>query len=126
MLTAIAAFAETFVNPLAPVLTLGMALVLPSRWQVRLVAGAAGCVFATLANLDLGPADLAMAMLGGALALLLHAEIALHLILPGLRWVRHCVVTTWELAWLVFAMFGRLWARPRPQAPAPREKDGAP
>ena len=105
MLTAIAAFAEAFTNPLAPLLALGAAL---------------------LAGLDDGFGEPPLAMVGAVLALLLHTEIALHLILPGLRWLRHCVVTAWDLAWLVLAMMSRLLPRPRSHGPAPPEKDRAP
>lgn len=126
MLTAIAAFAEAFVNPLAPLLVLGAALLVPRRWLLRMAAGAVGCVLALLANLEEGAGELSVAMLGATVALLLHTEIALHLILPGLRWLRHCVATAWELTWLVFAMVGRLWSRPRPHGSAPPEKDRAP
>ena len=83
-------------------------------------------MLALLASLDDGTGELPLAMVGAVLALLLHAEIALHLILPGLRWLRHCVVTAWELAWLVLAMMGRLLSRPRSRSPAPPEKDRAP
>ena len=74
-----------------------------------------------------GDAELPLAMVGGALAFLLHAEIALHLILPGLRWLWRCMTTGWELAWLVLAMLGRLWPpRSRPGGGAPPEKDRTP
>ena len=126
MLTAIAAFAETFTNPLAPVLALGAALLVPYGWLARLVAGMAGCLLALLAGLDDGFGEPPLAMVGAVLALLLHTEIALHLILPGLRWLRHCVVTAWDLAWLVLAMMSRLLPRPRSHGPAPPEKDRAP
>ena len=69
-----------------------------------------------------GRASSLLAMLGAVLALLLHTEIALHLILPMLRWLRHCVATTWELGWLMLAMMSRLWVRSPPRAPsAPRQ-----
>lgn len=123
MLTAIAAFAEAFVNPLAPLLVLAAALFVPRRWLVRAIAAAVGCVLAILANLELGPGELILAMLGAVLALLLHTEIALHLILPMLRWLRHCVTTTWELGWLMLAMMSRLRVRSPPRAPLPPDKD---
>lgn len=126
MLTAIAAFAEAFVNPVAPLLVLAAALLLPHRWLVRGLAGLLGCGLAFLAYLDERATVLPLALLGGALALLLHAEIALHLIVPVLRWLHHCVVTAWELAWLVRAMLGRLWWRARPSSPLPPGKDGTP
>ena len=126
MLTAIAAFAEAFTNPLAPLLALGAALLVPYGWLARLVAGMAGCLLALLAGLDDGFGEPPLAMVGAVLALLLHTEIALHLILPGLRWLRHCVVTAWDLAWLMLAMMSRLLPRPRSHSPAPPEKDRAP
>jgi hypothetical protein len=126
LLTAIAAFAEAFANPLAPVLALGAALLVPNRRLLRIVAGAAGVLLAFVAHIEDGPGDRALAMLGAASALLLHTEIALHLILPGLRWLWRCVATAWELAWLVLVMMGRLWARPRRHGPGSPEKDRAP
>jgi hypothetical protein len=126
LLTAVAAFAEAFVNPVAPLLALTAALFVPRPWLVRGLAALVGSVLAVLAHLDEPATVMPMAMLGGSLALLLHAEIALHLILPVLRWLRHCVVTAWELLWLARAVLGRLWLRARPGGSLPPEKDGAP
>jgi hypothetical protein len=123
LLTAIAAFAEAFVNPLAPLLVLAAALFLRRRWLVHAIAAVVGCLLGILANLELGPGDLVLAMLGAILALLLHTEIALYLVLPALRWLRHCAATTWELGWLMLAMMSRLWARSPPQIPSPPDKD---
>ncbi len=126
MLTAVAAFAEAFVNPMSPLLILTAAMLVPQPSLVRCLAAALGCGLGLLAYLDDRAGPLPLAMLGGAAALLLHAEIALHLILPVLRWLRHCVVTTWELAWLAITMVRRLWVRDRPGSPLPPEKDGMP
>lgn len=126
MITAIAAFAEAFINPLAPLLALGTASFVHSQWLLRLVAALAGCLLALMAHFGAGFAELSLSMLGAALALLLHAEIALHLILPGLRWLRRCAATAWQLAGLVLAMTSRLWPRPRPDGPAPPRKDRTP
>ncbi len=123
MLTAIAAFAEAFVNPLAPALMLGAALLVPARWQVRVAAVGLGGLLALPARLGVGYGELSLAMLGAMLALLLHAEIALHLVLPFLRWIRNCAVAAWELAWLVLTMLRRLWHRPALGRSPPPGKD---
>ena len=83
-------------------------------------------MLAVLTNHEEGANELILSMLGAALALLLHAEIALQLTLPGLRWLLRCVATGWELAWLVLAMMGRLLSRARRPAAAPPEKDRVP
>jgi hypothetical protein len=126
VLTAIAAFAEAFTNPLAPLLVLGIALLVGKPWLVRALAVGAACVLALVAHLDHTGGEFVLAMLGAAAALLLHAEILLHLILPGLRWLWRCLVTASELAWLMLAMLRTLWHRPRPRAPSPPKKDRTP
>lgn len=126
VLTAIAAFAEAFVNPLAPLLALGAAFLVANRWRVRAILAGAGCLVPLAGHLDQGVVPLALAMLGAATAFLLHAEIALHLIVPVLRWSWRCLVTAWELAWLTLAMFRSLMYRARPRRPAPPEKDRTP
>jgi hypothetical protein len=132
LLTAIAAFAEAFVNPLAPAVALALALLLPGRGGlVRLAAGGAGCVLGSAAHLGEGLGVLLLSALGGAAALLLHAEIALHLIAPLLRWLRHCLVTGWELVGLAAAALLRLLrgpgeagrAPPPPPSPSPPGED---
>ena len=126
MLTTVAAFAEAFVNPAMPLLILAAALLMPHAWLVRCLAVTLGFGLGLLAWLGERASVLPLAMLGATLALLLHAEIALHLIVPTLRWLRRCVVTTWELLGLVRTMLGRLWPRPRPDGPAPPGKDETP
>jgi hypothetical protein len=123
LLTAVAAFAEAFVNPAVALLVLLAALGLPRAWQVRCLAAILGCGLGLLAWLGERASVLPLAMLGGALALLLHAEIALHLLAPALRWLARCVVTAWELLGLLRAMLARLWPRPRPEPPEPPGPD---
>ena len=126
MLTVTAAFAEAFVNPLAPLLALGAGALLPTRWQARLAAAAAGAALGLPGHLAAGAAEAVLSAVGAALALLLHAEIALHLLLPFLRWVRHCIVTALELAALTRAILVRLVTRrARHRDSGPRE-DRAP
>jgi hypothetical protein len=126
VLTAIAAFAEAFVNPLAPLLALGAALVVANHWRVRAILAGAGCLVPLAGHLDEGFAVLAPAMLGAAAAFLLHAEIALHLVFPVLRWTWRCLVTAWELVWLTLAIFRSLLHRAHPRRPQPPEKDRTP
>jgi hypothetical protein len=121
VLTAIAAFAEAFVNPVAPLLALGIALLVARTWLVRVLAAGVGCVLPVAAHLEHAGVELVLAMLGAASALLLHAEIALHLVLPAIRWAWRCLVTTWELALLMLAMLRRLWPPTHRQPPAPPE-----
>jgi hypothetical protein len=122
LLTAIAAFAEAFVNPLAPILAFALAVLVQRPAYVRLMAGACGALLSAFADLHSGPVDLGLALTGGAAALLLHAEIVLHLILPLLRWVRRCLVAAWELTWLVLSVMSRLIRRGEPGSPSNDEE----
>ena len=90
MLTAIAAFAEAFVNPLAPILALVSALMIRRPAVVRIGAALAGGLTGVPGHLGEVPLHLLWSMLGAAAAWLLHAEIALHLIAPLLRWMARC------------------------------------
>ena len=125
VLTAIAAFAEAFVNPVAPLLVLGAALLVANPWLVRAWAAVIGGLMPLASRLGEDGTELALAMLGAAAAALLHAEIALHLIVPVLRWTGRCLVTAWELGWLMLAMLHTLWRSLRRQPPAPPGKDGS-
>ncbi len=123
MLTAIAAFAEAFVTPIAPLLALAIALLVPTAWLARVLIAAAGALLPLAAHVEHSGAELVLTMLGAAVALLLHAEIVLDLVLPILRWLRRCLVAAWELAWLMLAMMHGLYRRPRGRRPAPPGKD---
>ena len=116
MLTAIAAFAEAFTNPLAPLLVLGLALLVARPWLVRALAVGAGCVL-SLAGPPRARAggELVLSMLGAAAALLLHAEIAAA---PDPARAALAVALSWSppgsWAWLMLApMLRTLWHRPR-------------
>jgi hypothetical protein len=127
VLTAIAAFSEAFVNPIVPLLTLALASLVARRWLVRALAAAAGCAGALATHLGDPAGALALETAGSAAAWLLHGEIALHLVLPALRWLYRFVTTAWELAWLMLAMLrGLLWRRHRQDPPGPTEKDRTP
>jgi hypothetical protein len=98
LLTAVAAFAEAFGNPIAPALVLCLALLVPRAGWVRVAAAALGCAmavptlpFATTA------AEAALTLAGAVAALLLYAEVMLHLVLPCFRFGWRCAVTAWEL-----------------------------
>ena len=86
MFTAPAAFAEAFGNPLAPALVLCLALLLTKPWHLRSGAAALGCLaalpelaFATSAT------EVALGLLGAVVAMLLYAEVMLHLVLDTLN-----------------------------------------
>jgi hypothetical protein len=111
LLNAIAAFAETFVNPLAPILAFAAALVLHRAAAVRLTAAAIGGAMALLVQPGLAPAELGLSVAGAAAAMLLHAEIMVHLAVPFLRWCLRCLRSAWELARLALAVLLRLPAR---------------
>ena len=108
MLTAVGAFAEAFVNPLVPALMLALALWLRHRpGTVRLVALLAGGLSGAIGHVLGVLGEAAWSMLGSAAAWLLHAEIALHLIAPVVRWGWRCLTTVWEITALAFAVARR-------------------
>ena len=126
MFTALAAFAEAFGNPIAPALVLCLALVLARPWHLRLAAAGLGCV-AALPDLHRTATtpELALTVLGAVLALVLYAELMLHLVMPGLHFAWRCVLATWELAGLlVGALLGRQRRLPTaaPEAKPPQER----
>ena len=118
MLTAIAAFAEAFVNPLAPILALVSALMVPRPPVIRVGAALAGALTGLPGHLGEVPPQLLWSMLGAAAAWLLHAEIALHLIAPLLRWTARCVQAGWEITWLALVV-ARRYLREAPSEPDP-------
>jgi hypothetical protein len=127
LLTAIAAFAETFANPLAPVLVLCFALLLTSPALLRLVAAGLGSVLA-LPHVTGGPADeIALAMVGSTTALLLYAELMLFFVLPALRLGKRCVYAAWDLAaWIASMLLHRLRRSPAvPSAAVERDEPPA-
>lgn len=101
MFTALAAFADAFGNPMAPAIVLALALLLTRPLQLRIAAVVLGCLSAlpTLA-ITTSAAELALALLGGIVALLLYAELMLHLVLPGLRFAGRCVLAVGSLSLL--------------------------
>jgi hypothetical protein len=118
LLTAIAAFAEAFVNPVAPILMLVSALTIRRQAAVRVVAVLVGILTGLPGHLDEAPLHILLSMLGAAAAWLLHAEIALHLIAPLLRWAARCVQAGWEIALLALAV-ARRYLRKAPSTPGP-------
>lgn len=121
MLTAIAAFAEAFVNPLTPLLVVGVALLSRRAVLVRAVAVLAGGVMGTVGHLLDVTSELPWSVLGAVAAWLLHAEIALHLVAPAVRWLVRCVLSLWEITWLAFAVARRYLRGGRPDAGPPPE-----
>lgn len=107
MLTAIGAFAEAFVTPFVPVLVLALALWVRRPAIVRLVALVAGGLAGVMGHALGVLGEVVGAALGSAAAWLLHAEIALHLIAPVLRWCWRCLTTFWEITTLAFAVARR-------------------
>lgn len=101
MFTALAAFAEAFGNPLAPALVLCAALLLTNPWHLRAAATALGCLSA-LPELALATSatEVALGLLGASIALVLYAEVMLHLVLPCLRLAWRCALAAWALAGL--------------------------
>jgi hypothetical protein len=100
--TALTAFAEAFGNPLAPVLVLCLALLLTNPWHLRSAAAALGCLSA-LPELTFAPSVTAVALglFGAIIALVLYAEVMLHLVLPCLRFAWRCTQALWALTGLV-------------------------
>jgi hypothetical protein len=121
LLTATAAFAEAFGNPIAPALVLCLALLLPRPRWVRAAAAALGCAMAVPTLLPAATAaEAALALAGAVAALLLYAEVALHLVLPCFRFGWRCAVTAWELCRLVAGFLFRAGGGPAgggPDAP---------
>jgi hypothetical protein len=100
LITAIGAFAEAFTNPVALAIVMALAFLLRPPWQLRLGASVLGALLALLSLLpvSLPPAESALLLLGSIAAMLLYAEVALHLVLPACRLARRLVLTAWELA----------------------------
>lgn len=98
MFTALAAFAEAFGNPLAPALVLCLALLLTKPWHLRSGAAALGCL-AALPELAFATsaAEVVLGLLGAIVAMLLYAEVMLHLVLPCLRFAWRCALAVWAL-----------------------------
>jgi len=107
LLTAIGAFAEAFVNPVVPAFALALALWIRRPAIVRLTALLAGGL-SSLAGQALGVhGETVWPALGTAAAWLLHAEIALHLVVPVLRWCWRCFAAVWEIVALAFVVARR-------------------
>lgn len=119
MLTAVAAFAEAFVNPFTPLLVVGLALLTRRAVLVRTAAVLAGSVMGVIGHLLDVTSELVWSVLGAVAAWLLHAEIALHLVAPALRWTARCVLSMWEIAWLTFAVARRYLPGGRPGSGRP-------
>lgn len=107
MLTAIGAFAEAFVNPVVPALALALALWVRRPKVVRLTALLAGGLSGLVGQALGVHGETAWPALGTAAAWLLHAEIALHLVAPALRWCWRCLTTLWEIATLALGVARR-------------------
>lgn len=88
-ITAIAAFAATFVNPIAGGMIVALAFLLPAAWGLRVAAASIGAGLA-LIELPAAPPilEVAATLSGAVLASLLWAELALHFVLPGCRLVK--------------------------------------
>lgn len=119
MLTAIAAFAEAFANPISPLLVLGLALLTRRAGLVRMVAALAGAATGIVGHLLDVTSDLVWSVIGATAAWLLHAEIVLHLVAPALRWAARCVLDLCEIAWLTFAVARRYLHRGPPGSGRP-------
>lgn len=124
MLTAIAAFAEAFANPLAPALVLGLALLRVRPAMLRLASAGLGGVLA-LPHLAAGT-EIAPGLAGSIAAMLLYAELTLHFVLPAFRFVRRCLVVTWELTVIVTMMLSHLRRRSRLLPPVSGDKPPPP
>ena len=121
MLTAVAAFAEAFVNPLTPLLVVGLVLLIRRAALVRAAALLVGGVVGVVGHLLDVTSELAWSVLGAVAAWLLHAEIAIHLVAPALRWLLRCVLSLCEITWLAFAVAHRYLRGGRPDAGRPPE-----
>ena len=127
MLTAVAAFAESFANPLAPVLVLGLALLLTSANALRLAAAVVGGLLA-LPHLPLAStAEVAWLLLGSIAAPLLYVELTLHFVMPGLRFAKRCLVVARELIGITAMMLPQLRRRalrrrPGDEPPTPEDQ----
>jgi hypothetical protein len=135
LLTAVAAFAEAFGNPVAPALVLCLAILVPRPGWVRAAAAALGCALAVPALLlATTAAEAALTLAGAVAALLLYAEVTLHLVLPCLRFGWRCAVAAWELCRLLVGFLFRAGggsgggepAGPPGTAPGRKDPDGRP
>jgi hypothetical protein len=119
LLTAVAAFAEAFGNPFAPALVLCLAILLPRPGWVRAAAAVLGCAMAVPAVLlATSTAEAALTVAGAVAALLLHAEVMLHLVLPCFRFGWRCAVTAWEVCRLAAAFLFRAGGEPAGDEPS--------
>lgn len=117
LLEAIAAFAEVFTNPAVPVVVLGVGFLLPQAGRLRLAALLLGLVFAVPALLlEPAPVAAAAAILGSCAAVLLHAEVVLHFVLPACRLVWRVTLAALRMAAMV------LTSLIPPPAPAERNR----
>lgn len=123
MLTAVAAFAEALTHPVALGLAFALALLVRDPGRLRLALALVGAAL-TLPGLSThdggGPLTMVSAMLGGIAALLLLAELMLHLVLPVCRLAWHLVLTAWHVLQhlaAVAARAGRAMVDDRPPAP---------
>jgi hypothetical protein len=125
-ITAIAAFAATFVNPLAGGMIVALALLLPAAWSLRAAAASIG---AGLAYVELPAAppipEVAAALAGAVLAALLWAELALHFVLPGCRFGCRLARRTGELLMLAAAALLALAGKPGSAAASGHDGDAA-
>lgn len=119
MFTALAAFADAFGNPLAPALVLCLALLLSNTWHLRSAAVALGCLSA-LPELPFAAsaAEVVLGLSGAIVALVLYAELMLHLVLPCGRFAWRCALAAWALAGLATRAF--LSDPVKPTAPSSR------
>jgi hypothetical protein len=120
LLEAIGAFAEVFTNPVVPVVVLGVGFLLPQASRLRLAALLLGLVFAVPALLqEPAPLAAAAAILGSCAAVLLHAEVVLHFVLPICRLAWRITLAALRMAAMV------LTSLIAPHAPAERNRSGA-
>lgn len=120
LLEAIAAFAEVFTNPAVPVVVLGVGFLLPQAGRLRLAALVLGPVFAVPALLlEPTPLTAAAAILGSCAAVLLHAEVVLHFVLPACRLAWRITLAALRMAAMV------LTSLLPPQASAERNRPSA-
>jgi hypothetical protein len=130
LLTAIAAFAEKFANPVALALVLSLAFLLPRPGQLRLAAALLGLVLALPELVPLPPlAEAALTGLGAMAATLLHAELALFFVLPACRLAQRLLKASWQLMAEVAAIIldeGRERPAGGSAAPRPTSAPGEP
>jgi hypothetical protein len=113
LITVVGAFAEAFGNPVAPALVLCLAILLPRPGPLRAACATLGGAMAVPGLLAAASASEAgLILVGSVAAVLLYAEVMLHLVLPCCRFAWRCATTSWELLGLVLAFLLRPGRQP--------------